>query len=236
MDGTRAVRQIRWAIGFGIVAALAAALGAAIFAVWGDDGQQTGAAAAARTLRDGRVLVWVGFAAAVGFVLAGRDRMTSEVDSIFAEDRRVWSRRMLLERETAARAAADTDTARGSGSGPGPAASGLPGLFPGPGFDDDHDPVLDPGEGNGSARSLPTAAPPRPGVLSRPPSHQPADLFVPSVARRGPSGRLFVAGGVLVGAGIGAGLGALAGDLAPGAVLGVVGGLLVGLLLDRGDG
>jgi len=234
MDGTRAVRQIRWAIGFGVAAALAAALGAAIFAVWGDDGQQTGTAAAERTLRDGRVLVWVGFAAAVGFVLAGRDRMTSEVDSIFAEDRRVWSRRMLLERDRAARETGNMDTPSRSDSRLAPRA--LPDPYPDPVFNPHDDSPLAPGGGHDSAPSLATAAPSRPGSRALPPSDLPADLFAPSVARRGPSGRLFVAGGVLVGAGTGAGLGALAGELAPGAVLGVVGGLLVGLLLDRGDG
>lgn len=123
------MRQIRWAIGFGVAAALAAAFGAAIFAVWGEDGERTGTAAAARTLRDARVLVWIGFAVAAGFVLAGRDRLTSEVDRIFEEDRRVWDRRVLGERETPAGSIPGSDRPLASDNRPD--AGPLPDLEPG---------------------------------------------------------------------------------------------------------
>jgi len=233
------VQQIRWAIGFGVAAALAAAFGAAIFAVWGD-GQQTGTAAAERTLRDGRVLVWVGFATAAGFVLAGRDRLTSEVDRLFEEDRRVWTRRVGLERDAAYRR-----DELGQPGEPGE-RDGVPGgdprRIPGLDFDTErgsprpYDPSIAGGDGIGGTSSSPGSAPRRSGVSGRPPTYQPAPRPVTSPVRRGPSGRLLAAGGVLAGAGTGAGLGALIGELAPGAVLGVVAGLLVGLLLDRGDG
>jgi hypothetical protein len=211
------VRRIRWAIGFGLVAALAAGFGAAIFEVWDDGGAGDGPAAMERSLRDGRVLVWIGFAAAAGFVLAGRDTLTSSVDSLFEEDRRYWVRRVLLERESSARDP-------GPGPEPGPqrrSASDLPDL-------DVIDPYREPVEEATSSSVLP-------------PSLAPLDdrgIGVPrqpAFARRGPSSRLLTLGSVLAGAGVGAGLGALVGELAPGTVLGVVVGLLAGLLLDRGE-
>ena len=74
-----------------------------IVEVWDDGGAGDGPDAMARILRDGRVLVWIGFATAAGFVLAGRDTLTSSVDSLFEEDRRNWVRRVLLERESSSR-------------------------------------------------------------------------------------------------------------------------------------
>ena len=200
----RAVRRIRWAVTFGIAAALAAVFGAAIFAVWDDD-EPDGTAAAERTLRDARVLVWVGFAAAAGFVVAGRDRMTSEVDRLFEEDRRVWVRRIQGARDGVP---SDLDVGDGSAGTP---LSAL-----------------------GRFEDLPPPSPSTPAHPSTPLPPLPLPP-VPAFARRGPSSRLLAAGGVLLGAGIGAGLGALAGELAPGAVLGVVAGLLVGLLLDQAE-
>jgi hypothetical protein len=213
------VRRIRWAIAFGLVAALAAGFGAAIFEVWDDGRAGDGPDAMARILRDGRVLVWIGFATAAGFVLAGRDSLTSSVDSLFEEDRRVWVRRVLLERESSSR-----DPAVGSV----PSASDLPDLD-----------VIDPYQEQGADTPVSTGfaagtgtVPPRLAPLDDPGIGLPRQ---PAFARRGPSSRLLTLGGVLVGAGVGAGLGALVGELAPGTVLGVVAGLLVGLLLDRGD-
>ena len=209
------MRRIRWAIAFGLVAALATGFGAAIFAVWDDGGAGDGPAAMERSLRDGRVLVWIGFATAAGFVLAGRDTLTSSVDSLFEEDRRNWVRRVLLERES---------SSRDPGIESVPAASDLPDLD-----------IIDPYREAGKDASAPA------GMGSLPPVFAPLDDRViglprqPAFARRGPSSRLLTLGSVLAGAGIGAGLGALLGELAPGTVLGVVVGLLVGLLLDRGE-
>jgi hypothetical protein len=219
------VRRIRWAIAFGLVAALATGFGAAIFEVWDDGGAGDGPAAMARILRDGRVLVWIGFATAAGFVLAGRDTLTSSVDSLFEEDRRNWVRRVLLERES---------SSRDPGAGPVP---DLPGrsTFDLPDLD-----VIDPyresedvpAPGAPGASSPPGDLPPILAPLDGPGTGIPRQ---PAFARRGPSSRLLTMGSVLIGAGVGAGLGALVGELAPGTVLGVVVGLLAGLLLDRGE-
>ncbi len=168
-----------------------------------------------RILRDGRVLVWIGFAAAAGFVLAGRDTLTSSVDSLFEEDRRNWVRRVLLEREW---------SSRDPGVESVPAAADLPDLNV---IDPYQEPIEDAARSSGQPAGLPVLAP-----LDDPGIGLPRQ---PAFARRGPSSRLLTLGSVLVGAGVGAGLGALVGELAPGTVLGVVAGLLVGLLLDRGE-
>ena len=216
------MRRIRWAIAFGLVAALATGFGAAIFEVWDGGGTGDGPEAMERSLRDGRVLVWIGFAVAAGFVLAGRDTLTSSVDNLFEEDRRNWVRRVLLERESSSRDPGVESVSQGR------AASDLPDLD-----------MIDPYRESGADAAVPGGAPAGTGTL--PPVFAPLDdpgiglPRQPAFARRGPSSRLLTLGSVLAGAGVGAGLGALVGELAPGAVLGVVVGLLVGLLLDRGE-
>ena len=152
------MRRIRWAIAFGLVAALATGFGAAIFEVWDDGGAGDGPAAMERILRDGRVLVWIGFAIAAGFVLAGRDTLTSSVDSLFEEDRRNWVRRVLLERESSSRDPGVESVPQGR------AASDLPDLD-----------VIDPYRENG--QNAPTPG----GTGTLPPVFAPLDRSLPGI-------------------------------------------------------
>lgn len=111
------MRRMQWAVGFGLAALVVAALGGAILAAWHGE---TGAAAAVRALTEARVLVWVGFATAAGFVLGGRDRLTVEVERLFEEDRRAWSRRVLHDSGGSGPARSPRRVRRGFPPRPGP--------------------------------------------------------------------------------------------------------------------